>query len=105
IFDAAGHDVLHRTASPQVRRIVESMRDAPGWTQRVDAGERIIAEKSVDALGNPYVVVVDFPGPSILARSLFEFLSSDFNGGRLTRTLVGRLAAVLIVAGMFCFVL
>jgi two-component system sensor histidine kinase CpxA len=50
-------------------------------------------------------VVVDFPGPSILTRSLFEFLSADFNQGRLTHTAVVRLGVVLLVAGLFCFVL
>jgi two-component system sensor histidine kinase CpxA len=59
----------------------------------------------IDARGDPYVVVVDFPGPSILTRSLFDFLSEDLNGGGLYRTAVVRLTVVLMVAGLFCFVL
>lgn len=105
IFDASGRELFDRVASAPVLSLVALMTDAPGWTQRVDMGERIIAERIVDARGNPYIVVVDFPGPSILARSLFEFLSADFPGGRLTRTSMVRLAAVLTVAGLFCFVL
>jgi two-component system sensor histidine kinase CpxA len=104
IFDANGRELLGRQAAAPVPRVVASLRQSPKWTQDVDAGERIIAEKVVDANGDPYVVVVDFPGPSILTRSLFEFLSPDLNGG-LNRTSVARLAAVLTVAGMFCFML
>jgi len=66
--------------------------------------ERIIAERVIDANGNPYVVVVDFPEPSVLSRPLFELLSADFSG-RPTRASAVRLAAVVGVAGLFCFVL
>jgi two-component system sensor histidine kinase CpxA len=105
IFDADGHELLGRQADAPVLHIVGSMGRSPGWTQVVDARERIIAEKIIDALDDPYVVVVDYPGPSILARSLFEFLSADLSGGGLNRTALVRLAAVLMVAGLFCFVL
>src|SRR2546428_4760470 len=76
IFDAAGpgsREVLGRQASPQVLNLVASIDESPGGTQHVDADERIIAEKIFDGRGHPYVVVVDFPVPSILNRSLFEF--------------------------------
>ena len=105
IFDASGRELLGRQAAAPVPEIVASLHDAPQWMQHVDAGERVIAEKVIDARGDPYVVVVDFPGPSIMAQSLFEFLSVDVMGGGLYRTAVLRLAAVLIVAGLFCFLL
>ena len=105
IFDEGGHELLGRQADAAVVQIVGSMGQSPGWTQVVDARQRIIAEKIVDALDDPYVVVVDFPGPSILAQSLFEFLSADLSGGGLNRTAIVRLAAVLTVAGILCFVL
>jgi hypothetical protein len=79
IFDADEQEVLGRQADPLVVGVVRSLAAAAGGTQRVDAEQRIIAEKIVDARGTPYVVVVDFPSPSILTRSLFEFLSLDQN--------------------------
>jgi two-component system sensor histidine kinase CpxA len=88
-----------------VLALVSSMMQASGWTQRIDPAERIIAERIIAANGNPYIVVVDFPGPSVLSQSLFDLLSADFSGGRPTRASVGRLAAVVVVAGVFCFVL
>ena len=66
--------------------------------------ERIIAERVIDANGNPYVVVVDFPAPSVLSRPVFELLSADFSG-RPTRASAVWLVAVVGVAGIFCFML
>ena len=105
MFDAAGHEVFDRLASAPVLKIVDSLMQSDGWTQQVDAAERIIAERIIDANGNPYVVVVDFPPPSVLSQSLFDLLSADFRGGRPTRASIVRLAAVVGVAGIFCFVL
>lgn len=105
MFDASGHEVFDRVASPPVLGVVESLMQSSGWTQHVDAAERIIAERIIDANGNPYVVVVDFPAPSVLARPLFELVSADFSSGRPTRASAIRLAAVVGVAGIFCFVL
>jgi signal transduction histidine kinase len=105
IFDADGHEVLGREADPPVVGVVASLAGSAGGVQRVDAGERIIAEKIIDARGTPYVVVVDFPSPSVLTRSLFEFLSPDQNGAGLDKAALLRLIAVLAVAGAFCFVL
>jgi len=105
IFDAAGSDVLERDAPPQVRQMVSSMAGAPGGTQRIDTAQRIIAERILDADGRPYVVVVDFPAPSFLNRSLIEFLFADLNTGGLDNTSLLRLGAVVLVAGLVCFVL
>jgi len=105
MFDAAGREVFDRAASAPVRRIVDELMQSSGWTQRVDADERIIAERAIDANGNPYVVVVDFPAPSVLSRSLVELFAADVSDGRPTRASLLRLAAVIGVAGIFCFVL
>jgi len=105
IFDGKGNEVLGRRASNKIQRMVASMGSSERWSQTIDLHERIISEKAVDALGNPYVVVVDFPGPSILNRSLSEFLAEDPQSGGLNSSSIGRLAAVLIVAGVFCFML
>lgn len=106
IFDAGEQEVLGRQADPLVVGVVRSLAAAAGGTQRVDAEQRIIAEKIVDARGTPYVVVVDFPSPSILTRSLFEFLSLDQNAAPgVDKVALLRLVAVLAVAGGFCFVL
>jgi len=104
MFDVSGHEVFDRKASTPVLTIVNALMQSSGWTQRVDPVERIIAERVIDANGNPYVVVVDFPEPSVLSRPLFELLSADFSG-RPTRASAVRLAAVVGVAGLFCFVL
>jgi two-component system sensor histidine kinase CpxA len=104
MFDANGHEVFDRDAPPPVLAMVDTLMQSSGWTQRVDPGERIIAERAIDANGTPYVVVVDFPEPSVLSRPLFELLSADFSG-RPTRASAVRLAAVIGVAGIFCFVL
>ena len=105
MFDAAGREVFDRTASPPVLTMVDSLMQSDGWTQRVDPAERIIAERVIAANGNPYVVVVDFPGPSVLSRPLFELLTADFSSGRPTQASAMRLVAVVGVAGIFCFVL
>jgi two-component system sensor histidine kinase CpxA len=105
MFDAAGHEVFDRTPAKPVLNIIDSLRESPGWTQRVDPSERIIAERVIDANGNPYDVVVDFPAPSVLSQSLFDLLSADFSRGHPTRASIVRLAAVIGVAGIFCFVL
>src|ERR1051325_11057639 len=105
MFDGAGREVFDRNASKPVLTIVDELKESPGWTQRVDHAERIIAERVLDANGKPYVVVVDFPAPSVLSRSLLDLLSADFSDGRPTRASLVRLAAVVGVAGIFCFVL
>ena len=69
MFDGDGREVFDRQAPAPVRDIVEQLMQSPGWTQRVDAAQRIIAERVLDANGKPYVVVVDFPPPSVLSRS------------------------------------
>jgi len=104
MFDASGHEVFDREAPKPVLSIVNALMQSSGWTQHVDPAERIIAERAIDANGTPYVVVVDFPEPSVLSRPLFELLSADFSG-RPTRASAVRLAAVIGVAGIFCFVL
>src|SRR5262245_52822575 len=88
IFDAEGRELLGRQAAAPVPRIIAALDGAPGGTQHVDARERVIAERVVDARGNPYVVVVDWPEPSIFARSLFEFFSVDLINGGVGTTLV-----------------
>jgi two-component system sensor histidine kinase CpxA len=104
MFDATGHEVFGRDAPRPVLTIVDGLMQSSGWTQRVDSAERIIAERVIDANGKPYVVVVDFPPPSVLSRPLFELLSADFSG-RPTGSSAVRLAAVVLVAGVFCFLL
>jgi two-component system sensor histidine kinase CpxA len=104
MFDAGGHEVFAREAPPPVLATVDALMQSSGWTQRVDPVERIIAERVIDANGKPYIVVVDFPAPSVLSRPLFELLSADFSG-RPTRASAVSLAAVIGVAGLFCFVL
>jgi len=104
MFDANGHEVFDREAPTPVLATVNALAQSSGWTQRVDPVERIIAERAIDANGTPYVVVVDFPEPSVLTRPVFELLSADFSG-RPTRASAVRLAAVVGVAGLFCFVL
>jgi hypothetical protein len=93
MFDAKGHEVFDRVAPQPVLTSVEALMQSSGWTQHVDPLERIIAERVIDANGNPYVVVVDFPEPSVFSRPLFELLSADFSG-RPTRASAVRLAAV-----------
>ncbi|MCU1382946.1 MAG: Periplasmic sensor signal transduction histidine kinase precursor [Acidobacteria bacterium] len=105
IFDADGRELLQRDPSPPVLRLVTSMADWPSGTPRVDADERIIAERIVDSRGVSHVVVIDFPGPSVLNRSVVEFLSPDFYAAFPDRGWLIRAAAVLTVAGVFCFVL
>jgi two-component system sensor histidine kinase CpxA len=104
VFTGGGdNDVLGRRADPPVLRLVESLAEAASGVQRVDHTERIIAEKIVDARGTPYVVVVDYPLPSIMGRSLVEFVPG-WSGGR-DRATVFRVLAVLGVTGVICFLL
>ena len=53
--------VRPHAAAAGARRCVDALMQSAGWTQHVDPVERIIAERVIDANGNPYVVVVDFP--------------------------------------------
>ena len=103
-FDASGHDVLARQPSPAVARLAAATAKADPGTQQVDPAERIIAERIVDARGNAYVVVVDYPSPSVLNRSLLEFFSAGYTQG-LDKATIGRLVVVLGVAGVLCFLL
>jgi two-component system sensor histidine kinase CpxA len=105
IFDADGREVLGRQAAPPVMRLLQSMTDWPSGKPRIDPGERMIAERVVDNRGTAHIVVVDWPSPSVLNRSLFEFLSPDIYTERPSRAALGRILAVLAVAGLFCFVL
>jgi two-component system, OmpR family, sensor histidine kinase CpxA len=105
VFDADGHEVLGRQPAPHVLRLLRSMADWPSGKPWIDTTERIIAERVTDSRGNPHLVVVDWPSPSILNRSLFEFLSPDIYARRLSGASLARVAAVLAVAGVFCFVL
>jgi two-component system sensor histidine kinase CpxA len=105
IFDADGRELLQRDPSPPVRQLVTSMADWPPGTPRVDRAERIIGERVVDSRGRAHIVVIDFPSPSVLNRSLFEFLSPDFYATFPGRASVLRVVAVLTVAAIFCFVL
>jgi two-component system sensor histidine kinase CpxA len=105
IFDADGREVLGRLPPPAVTGIVTAMADSTSGVQEVDAAERIIAERIIDARGNSHVVVVDFPSPSVLKRSLFEFLSADLYTTGIDRAALGRATAVFAVAGVFCFLL
>jgi signal transduction histidine kinase len=105
IFDAEGHEVLGRVPPPQVTGIVTAMAESATGVQEVDSAERIIAERIVDTRGNSHVVVVDFPGPSVLSRSLFEFLSTDLYTTGIDTAALGRVTVVVAVAGVFCFLL
>ncbi len=105
IFDAARPRSARAAGAAPVPTIVASLAQSP----RMDAArrsphERIIAEKVIDANGNPYVVVVDFPGPSILTAVAVRVpvrRSQTRDGSTQRRSL--RLAAVLGVAGHVLF--
>src|SRR6185436_19651254 len=105
IFEIDGREVLGREASPSVLRLMHGMADWPPAQPRVDAAERIIAERIVDAGGVPHIFVVDYPSPSVLNRSVVEFLSAGRSGAGPDRAGLLRLAVVLAVAGAFCFML
>src|SRR5262249_46806488 len=85
LFDANGRDVLGRPVPDAVQRVLLSMSSLPDAGQRVVPDERIIAEKVVDPAAGPFVVMVDYPPPSVLSRSLFEFLFEDFGPSALAR--------------------
>jgi two-component system sensor histidine kinase CpxA len=87
-----------------VARLAAATAKADSGTQQVDPAERIIAERIVDARGNAYVVVVDYPSPSVLNRSLLEVFSAGYTHG-LDKATIGRLVVVLGVAGVLCFML
>jgi signal transduction histidine kinase len=101
VFDGQGREMLDHQASPAVLRLVTAMQNEPSGTQRVDASERIIAEKFVDVRGTSYIIAVDYPGPSVLNRSVLEFFSAD----RFDPVTFVRFAVVFLVAGVLCFVL
>ncbi len=105
MFDPTGHEVFSRNASKPVLAMVDDLMQSSGWTQQVDPAQRIIAERVLDANGNPYIVVVDFPQPSVLTGSVLDLFAADFSDGRPTPASLVRLMAVIGVAGIFCFVL
>ena len=98
IFDSAGHEVLGRDAPPPVMRALAEMNQSSQPRQQFYDDERIIAQKIITVTGVPYVVVLDFPEPTLLSRSLFELLFED-----LDKAAIARLFAVLAVAGIVCF--
>jgi two-component system sensor histidine kinase CpxA len=105
VFDDQGHDVLGRPAPPVILRAAASMATAHDGSVLVDAHERFIAEKIADVTGREYLVLVDYPAPTVLNRSLVEFLSADFYRRGFDRATLVRFAAVVAVAGLFCFLL
>jgi signal transduction histidine kinase len=98
IFDEAGREVLGRQAPKEVMEAVASISQSPPGRQQFVPGDRIVAETIVSQTGQRYVVVVDFPQPSLLSRSLFEFLFAD-----VSQAVVVRFFAVVLVAGVLCF--
>src|SRR5262249_52985906 len=100
LFDEGGLGGLGRGASPVLLHAANSMASQPPGSVLVDAHERFIAEKTADMDGRTYVVMVDYPSPSILNRSVVEFLSADLYTGGLKSAAIGRGLAVLLVAGV-----
>lgn len=104
-LDERGADLLGRRLPPVMRAAAKSMSASPPGSVLVDAHERFIAEKTADARGRSYLVMVDYPTPSVMNRSLFEFLSVDWSTTGVEAGAIARLGAVLAVAGVFCFFL
>jgi signal transduction histidine kinase len=98
MFDAGGHEVLARGAPPRVLQIATLIDQSAATEPRFFSEERIIGEKSVGPSGHGYVVVVTYPAPPIVPRSMFQFLFGD-----LGREAIIRLMVVLAVAAFFCF--
>jgi two-component system sensor histidine kinase CpxA len=100
IFDSDGHEVLGRTPPPQVVQAVSaaSRRD----DEYVDSNQRILARTMADANGRRYTVVMDYPAPSILNRSLLEFLFASPDGSLVDNAAITRVLAVLAVGAIFC---
>jgi hypothetical protein len=105
LVDERGVDVLGREVPPILSEAASSMAAAAPGSVLVDAHERFIAEKMADGNGRTYVVLVDYPTPSVLNRTLVELLSGGVYSGGVSAASVGRALAVLAVAGVFCFVL
>ena len=72
--------------------------------QQPDAGpqifipERMIGERALGPSGQPYVVIAAFAPPPGVPGPLFQFLVANIDRAGLLR-----LAAVLVVAGLFCY--
>jgi signal transduction histidine kinase len=98
MFDEGGKEVLGREAPARVWSIVEPVAQSGQAGPVFFAKERIIAENTVGPSGRHYVVVVTRPQPSVFRRRLFDFLFADVGGEGVTR-----LAAILLVAGFFCY--
>jgi two-component system, OmpR family, sensor histidine kinase CpxA len=98
MFDSGGHEVLARDAPPRVLRIVNLVDQSPAMEPRFFTEERIIGEKALGPSGQGYVVVVTYPAPPIVPRSMFQFLFGDLG----TEAII-RLVVVLAVAAFFCF--
>jgi two-component system sensor histidine kinase CpxA len=71
--------------------------------EHVDVNERIITDTLADSHGKRYTVVVDQPAPSMLNRSLVEFLFASPDGSLADAQAIARVLAVLGVAAVFCF--
>lgn len=82
-----------------------AIQSAPNGAQHVDDARRLIAQRIVDSRGHSYVVVVRFPEPSVLNRSLVEFLSPRRSGRWIGPVGGMRVLFVLLVGGVFCFLL
>ena len=98
MFDEGGREVLQQKVPSQVAKIAVQVGESGSAEPQFFTKDRIIGEKTVGPSGRSYVVVVTYPQPSVLRRRLFEFLVVDVRstGG-------GRLTAILLVGGVFCF--
>jgi len=101
IFDADGREVLGRNTPPAyILQIVQSMLKTQrhDLQQEIFQAERVIAETVTGSDGRTFVAIVDFPEPSLMSLSLFEFFITGVHEGAGVRVL-----GVLIVAGIACF--
>jgi signal transduction histidine kinase len=98
IFDADGREVLGRGTSTPVRDALAATMASPVPRQQPFDAERIIAQKVIGPRGRPYVIIVDFPEPSLLGNTVVDLLFAEMN-----IAVALRLTAMLLVAGGVCF--
>ena len=97
LFDEHGQEAMGQKVSPQIREILSQMNRYSLVQPHLFQQERIAAEKIVGLSGQPYTFVMPIPEPPIFDQ-IYSFFSNDVG-----REGIIYLAAVLIVAGIFCF--
>jgi len=97
-FDAQGQEILGREAPQQVLQVLAALRQTSVVGPQIFSPGRMIGEKVAGPSNRSYFVIAVYPPPPAVPGPLIQLFLADLDRGGVLR-----LAAVLAVAGLFCY--